>query len=512
MDDLQTLVARWASPKVLVGLVASVLLVIFFYQGRDPSLYSRLPTMNDKGFLEFSNSRVKRNFVINGRRLLREGLKKFPGRPFRILTDSGPFIILPPEYANEVRNISSLNHAQAIAKFVNARYPGMEAFYEFAFGGDIVQDVIKSKLTQALGRVTESLSDETSLMLQESFGDEKGKSRSCTHPTLLHAVARVSSRLFLGDRLCRDPEWLRITTTYTHHVGRAINELNTWPWLMRPVVGQWLPRMRELRRQVREAHRVMGRVLEERKALKAAGQAPEYVDAIEWFDLTAHGRRYDPVHVQLTLSFVAIHTTADMITQVMFDLAQHPEFIQPLRDEVVAVLGKEGWKKTSLYNMKLLDSVLKESQRLRPINDTSLQRLVLDDVKLSDGTLLKRNSVCAVASTRHWDPEYYDNPEQFDAYRFLKMRAEPGKENVAQFVSTSPNHLGFGHGQHACPGRFFASNEIKIIMCHILLKYDWRLIEGQQPKSIVYGFLLAADHSTKLEIRRRQEEIDISGP
>jgi cytochrome P450 len=114
-----------------------------------------------------------------------------------------------------------------------------------------------------------------------------------------------------------------------------------------------------------------------------------------------------------------------------------------------------------------------------------------------------------VASTRRRDPKYYSDPEKFDGYRFLKMRAEPGKENVAQFVSTSPDHLGFGHGQHACPGRFFASNEIKIIFCHILLKYDWRVIEGQEPKAGVQGWNLYADPRAKLEIRRRQEEINI---
>lgn len=89
---------------------------------------------------------------------------------------------------------------------------------------------------------------------------------------------------------------------------------------------------------------------------------------------------------------------------------------------------------------------------------------------LSDGTKLARNSIIAVASTRHWDAEYYPKPDKFDGARFLKLRAQPGKENSSQFVSTSPDHLGFGHGQHACPGRFFASNEIKIMMCHILLK------------------------------------------
>jgi cytochrome P450 monooxygenase-1 len=139
-----------------------------------------------------------------------------------------------------------------------------------------------------------------------------------------------------------------------------------------------------------------------------------------------------------------------------------------------------------------------------------MQRIALSDIKLSDGTFLPRDTISVVAGTRHWDPEIYDDPEKFDGYRFLKMRGEAGKENVAQFVSTSPNHLGFGHGQHACPGRFFASNEIKIILCHILLKYDWRLIKGKpDPKVHVHGWMLVADATSKLEIRRRQAELDI---
>jgi hypothetical protein len=153
--------------------------------------------------------------------------------------------------------------------------------------------------------------------------------------------------------------------------------MNAWPSFLRPLVSRYLRGNRELVNQVEEAHRVMGKVLKERQAMKIAGELPEYVDAIEWFEQVAKGRKYDPVHVQLTMSFVAIHTTADMITQVMFDLAQHPEYIKPLRQEVIEVLGEQGWKKTSLYKLKLLDSVLKESQRLRPINDSKKPSLLL---------------------------------------------------------------------------------------------------------------------------------------
>lgn len=44
-----------------------------------------------------------------------------------------------------------------------------------------------------------------------------------------------------------------------------------------------------------------------------------------------------------------------------------------------------------------------------------------------------------------------------------------------RFVTTSPESLVFGHGAHACPGRFFASNEIKIVMIEMLRSWDFRL-------------------------------------
>jgi cytochrome P450 len=37
----------------------------------------------------------------------------------------------------------------------------------------------------------------------------------------------------------------------------------------------------------------------------------------------------------------------------------------------------------------------------------------------------------------------------------------------------------FGHGTHACPGRFFASAEIKAIMAHLLQHYDIKMPEGR---------------------------------
>ena len=50
----------------------------------------------------------------------------------------------------------------------------------------------------------------------------------------------------------------------------------------------------------------------------------------------------------------------------MTDICKNPEILADVRREMVQVLRDGGWKKTSLFNMKLLDSVIKESLRLKP--------------------------------------------------------------------------------------------------------------------------------------------------
>ena len=41
-----------------------------------------------------------------------------------------------------------------------------------------------------------------------------------------------------------------------------------------------------------------------------------------------------------------------------------PEYIQPLREEVESIANEQGWTKASLFNMRKLDSFLREAQRL----------------------------------------------------------------------------------------------------------------------------------------------------
>lgn len=94
-------------------------------------------------------------------------------------------------------------------------------------------------------------------------------------------------------------------------------------------------------------------------------------DALDWFKEVSEGlgANYDMTGGQVGLSLAAIHTTSNLLTNIMYDLAAYPEYIQALRDEIAAVIAEDGTlKKTSLLKLKLMDSVMKESQRTNPVS------------------------------------------------------------------------------------------------------------------------------------------------
>ena len=139
-------------------------------------------------------------------------------------------------------------------------------------------------------------------------------------------------------------------------------------------------------------------------------------------------------------------------------------------------------------------------------------RLAEEPVTLPDDRVIPKGAHIKVMMDSSSDPAIFPSPETFDPYRFMKLREQPGQENSWQFVTTSPEALGFGHGMHACPGRFFASNEVKIALCYMLLKYDWRLEnEAQRPQNMLISTELIADPRVKLMYRRRKEEVDLMG-
>ncbi|KAJ5662701.1 hypothetical protein N7462_011627 [Penicillium macrosclerotiorum] len=510
------------SPYLAQSICAALLGVFIFGFWRDfidELPYSRVPLVGKKWW-SLSNKKAKARFTNAARALLAEGFAKGIS-VFQVVGGTQPLIVLDPKYIDEIKSHPHLDFQRATTKnFFDDRIAGFEAFHpKGSKAGQITVDLVRVKLTQALGSLTIPLSKETAATVEDIFPtSNEWKTYNFSHE-IPYILARLSSLAFLGEHICRDKDWVNVSVHYTLDAFAAARELRMWPSTLRPFVHWFMPSVRKLRQHMVVARSIINREIEKRALIREGKLAPEdpprsHADALDWLqEMSAEGNTLcDISRSQVGLALAAIHTTSNLMTNVIYDLAAYPEYIQPLRDEIRTVIAEDGvLKKTSLLKLKLMDSVMKESQRINPVSITSLNRFAVKAIPLSDGTVIPQGAIIAVSAHVNEDNSIYPNAATYDGFRFYKKRQEPGHEHRHQLVTTTSESYNFGHGIHACPGRFFAVHEAKILLIHLLLKYDWMFKEDHgRPNSIEHGTEVITNPMIEIMFRYREPEIDLA--
>lgn len=129
------------------------------------------------------------------------------------------------------------------------------------------------------------------------------------------------------------------------------------------------------------------------------------------------------------------------------------------------------------------------------------------DITLSNGLILPKGSHIGVAAGANaLDETLFENAQEFDGFRFEHMRNIVGNESKYQFVTTSDvDQLHWGVGTHACPGRFFAAYEIKMLLARILVKYDIKLKDGaERPVDIMKDIRVIPNPMAEVLFRNRR--------
>ncbi|KAF7446583.1 CypX Cytochrome P450 [Pyrenophora tritici-repentis] len=135
-----------------------------------------------------------------------------------------------------------------------------------------------------------------------------------------------------------------------------------------------------------------------------------------------------------------------------------------------------------------------------------MNRRAEENLVLSDGTEIPKGALLAVPTTMMQSDSTYQEAHVFKGDRFLRLKEATGDEKKHLLVTTSSEHIGFGHGLHACPGRFFVATEIKVLLIHLLRDYDWRFATAQddRPANLCIGAENIPDPGVKIEFRYRK--------
>ncbi|KAK0736574.1 cytochrome P450 [Apiosordaria backusii] len=513
MATTETLLQTLAAKLPLVLSTAGVLLAVFLAQ----VLLKGSPLANLPVALDDLPSDEKRRqaYLTRAKEVYSSGYKKFKDSVFRIITSNKfDVIIVPPKYLNELKSLpdDTVSFDGAIEQTMHAKYTKLEV------GHKLIPHIVKSNLTPSLVRLNPTIAEE----VQESFRREMPECDDWTpiniNYKLLRVVAMVSGRVFIGPELSRSEEYVDAAINYTldlMHARRAVDTMRPW---LRPFLANRLPEVRKLNERLAQADAFIRPIVADRRKLKK-GEAPD--DMLQWM-LDGQSERFGGEYktetlarLQLGISFAAIHTTTMTTTNVFYNLAAYPEYVSVLREEIRDVLAQHNNTFTSaaLQAMKKVDSFIKETMRLDPAGFSSFQRRVNKPFTLSNGQVIPANVMIEVpAHALAQDPEVFENPSQFDPWRFYNIRQKAREQGAVeeaaqnQFVSVNPLVLTFGYGRHACPGRFFAANEIKMIIANTILMYDMRLMDGHEKRypNIEFGVTSIPDPTKELLFRRVQ--------
>lgn len=186
-----------------------------------------------------------------------------------------------------------------------------------------------------------------------------------------------------------------------------------------------------------------------------------------------------------------------------------PEYVEPMREEIRTVIADHGGTITTrgLQQMMKLESFMKESLRFHPPLSTTSHREVVQGFTFSNGQYIPRGATIELPSRAvYHDPKNFPGEDEFDGFRFYKLRQSGAARDHArnQFVTSNEQNLMFGYGRHACPGRFFAANEIKMLLARLIMTFDMKNEDGstQRYPNIEVGALIAPDTKRNLLFKR----------
>ncbi|EPS35038.1 hypothetical protein PDE_10003 [Penicillium oxalicum 114-2] len=504
---------------IAASFLLSVAISLVFLRSTTP----QLPLLNGPKRWEFTFTNAKKRYYLNANQIIQDGFKKSKDG-FYAVTENGIELILAPKYAHAIRNDKRLDFHTYRTHTMLPNVAGLKVFEMDQVGREIMSYIIRQKLTHHLVDLIRPLSEEADDCLHRSWTDNSDWHEISLKSTLLDMISQQSAHVFLGRSFSHNVSWLALSRSITLQAFGAVRELRVYPSFIRPLVGWFLPACKSLRGEIAKARKlveplILARRLERERCIASGREPPVYHDTIAWAEECARGRKYDPALIQLTLALSAMHNTSDFLTQVIYDIAARPKLVEELRKEIIDVRtcgdATESWNKGAVHKLKLMDSVMKESQRLKPTGLVNMRRYATEDIQLSsvipehkEGSItIRKGDLVMISQHSHWDEDIYQDAASFNPYRFCRMREQPTQEHTAHFVATSVNHIGFGHGVHGCPGRFFAAAETKLAMCHILMKYDIKLID--QPKVLNVGSLMVANPVAKVAVRRRKEEVSL---
>ncbi|KAI0131891.1 cytochrome P450 [Xylariales sp. AK1849] len=516
---------------VVIGLV--LLLACAVYQTFFAIHYpSNLPLVGEPAGRRWFSLRTRWRYLTDCPSLYREAYEKFTKKGKTVLIPGFGVrheIIMPQSAMRWVlaQPENALSLPDAFVEVDQVKYSlGHERYVADGWQGLLV----KTDINAVLEKICATMKNELGVAFDKHFGTNSDSwDEIDLLQTVRMVVAQAASRFTVGLPLCRNEEYLTESFKVVDALVLNAGLTGSSPRILRPVIGRLVSW--NIPGYIDKIKKHFQPVYQERlEYLEYDRNNPDHLEPQDHLQMMlrfAQKERPDELHNfdimtkrLCAVNFASMHQTSLQATNMLLNIiGSDPEFntISVLRDEVNRVIGMEDdkWSKAKVARMYRSDSVARETLRLHSFGNRAVFRKVMvEGIVTEDGIRLPKGALTSfMGYPAQSDAEKFDDALKYDPFRFSRAReasadaeGKPGLNNLS-FVSTSPQHLPFGHGNHACPGRFLIDFELKMIIAYIVTNYDVNFppeYEGKRPPNVWMTEANFPPPKVKIRIKRRE--------
>ncbi|MFN2545146.1 MAG: cytochrome P450 [Actinomycetota bacterium] len=229
-----------------------------------------------------------------------------------------------------------------------------------------------------------------------------------------------------------------------------------------------VPAMRQFRAARDGLDRVIGRMIEEKRAEGADGS--DLLSRLLVAEEDGAGMTDQQLRDEAITIFLAGHeTTAVALSWTFYLLSRHQDVEGKLHAELDEVLGDRVPTVEDLSRLDYTRKVLSEAMRLFP-PAWMIGRQAIADLELCGYDVPKGTILLTPPFLVHRDPRWWPEPRRFDPERF-SQEEEAKRPRYAYFP--------FGGGPRLCIGESFAWMEGELLLATIAQRWRPRLLPGQ---------------------------------
>lgn len=179
---------------------------------------------------------------------------------------------------------------------------------------------------------------------------------------------------------------------------------------------------------------------------RGGGDADDLVSIVARAELDGQPISRGVAFVFITHFLSAGETTRALLSHLVMGLAQHPKQLRLVVEQP-----------------ELIPNALEEALRYYPINWSGC-RTAMQDIEIGGRQIREGDYVMMVYASANRDEAIWERPHEFDVTRTFEH-----------------DHLGFGHGEHSCPGALLARVESREIMQRLVERFgSWELARPPQ--------------------------------